>query len=147
LVHSALSAAREVPEIQPAVLVVTLDPCRDTLSRLPHIAASWDFGEDAYLLGGDVTTVEAALDAWEVERSRDERTGDIAHPSLAYVIDREGSIAFVTTGITTQVVEALQLLGPPSSATHSRGAGCPEHQAGHHATHTAQRSGATADGH
>jgi hypothetical protein len=37
--------------------------------------------------------VEAALDAWDVPRTRDLATGEVTHPSLVYVIDAAGRIA------------------------------------------------------
>jgi protein SCO1 len=82
-----------------SVVVVTLDPWRDTPDRLPAVAGRWTIaGPLDHLLGGTVDEVEAALDAWNVARSRDPRTGDVAHPSLTYVLDREGTIAFATLG-------------------------------------------------
>lgn len=79
----------------PVVLVVTLDPWRDTPSRLPHIASSWSLPAGAHLLGGSVADVEAALDAWKIERRRDERTGEIVHPTSVYIVDRAGQLAWI----------------------------------------------------
>jgi cytochrome oxidase Cu insertion factor (SCO1/SenC/PrrC family) len=110
IVHSVRKAAEELEELDPAVLVVTVDPWRDTPRRLPHIAASWRLGPDAHLLGGDVATVEATLDAWAVARSRDPRTGEIAHPSLVYLIDHAGRVAFALTGDVGQIVGAARRL-------------------------------------
>ena len=85
--------------IATAVLIVTLDPWRDTPSRLPHIAARWRLPDrNAWLLGGDVADVEATLDAWEIPRKRDLRTGEVTHPALAYIVDRDGRIAFAASG-------------------------------------------------
>jgi cytochrome oxidase Cu insertion factor (SCO1/SenC/PrrC family) len=84
---------------EPAVLVVTLDPWRDTPSRLPALAQSWGLPADhAWVLSGAVEEVEAALDAWEVPRSRNLTTGEVTHPSLVYVIDAEGRLAYASTG-------------------------------------------------
>jgi len=82
----------------PAVLVVTLDPWRDTPARLPFIADAWRLGPDAAILGGDVARVEAALDAWGVARWRDPRTGEVVHPSLVYVVDGGGRLAYAAAG-------------------------------------------------
>jgi cytochrome oxidase Cu insertion factor (SCO1/SenC/PrrC family) len=43
-----------------------------------------------------VEEVEAVLDAWNVARTRNPATGDVAHPSLTYLLDAEGRIAFAT---------------------------------------------------
>ncbi|MBR9988202.1 MAG: SCO family protein [Gemmatimonadetes bacterium] len=90
------------------VLVVTLDPWRDTPSRLPAMAKSWGLpAADAWVLGGSVDDVEGALDAWEVPRVRDMTTGEITHPSLVYIIDRDGRIAYATTGGSAAIVNLV----------------------------------------
>lgn len=48
---------------EPVMIVLTLDPWRDTPARLPALASAWGLGPDAYLLSGEVVEVEAALDA------------------------------------------------------------------------------------
>lgn len=98
VVHSALEAAEAVAELDPVVLVVTLDPWRDTPSRLGYLASQWNLGANAFVLGGTVDEVEAALDRWNVARERDPRTGDIAHPPLLYIVGRDGRIAYATNG-------------------------------------------------
>jgi protein SCO1/2 len=101
VVRHALEAQAKLAndERRPAVLIVTLDPWRDTPSRLGPMAAAWMLADqDAWVLGGTVENVEAALDAWRVPRTRDARTGEVTHPSLVYVVDRHGRIAFAATG-------------------------------------------------
>ncbi len=78
----------------PAIVVVTLDPWRDTPARLPALAREWALPEGALVLGGSVPEVEAALDAWQVARSRDARTGEITHAPMIYVLGTRGRIAF-----------------------------------------------------
>jgi cytochrome oxidase Cu insertion factor (SCO1/SenC/PrrC family) len=83
----------------PVVVIVTLDPWRDTPSRLPALAASWQLpANDAWLLSGSVEQVQHALTAWNIPRTRDARTGEITHPSLVYVIDQNRRIVFASTG-------------------------------------------------
>jgi len=95
----------------PAVLVVTLDPWRDTPSRLAAMAAAWNIaGPHAWVLGGAVDAVEATLDAWRVPRTRDLTTGEVTHPSLIYVVDREGRIAFTATGGASLLAELARRL-------------------------------------
>lgn len=102
LVRDALGAQATLRDEKsdggPAVLVVTLDPWRDTPARLPHIARAWDMPSDAYLLGGGVAQVEAVLDAWSVPRTRDPSTGEITHASIVYVLDERGRITSVASG-------------------------------------------------
>ena len=93
---------------QPAVLVITVDPWRDTPSRLETIAQQWRLPDDAWVLSGPIEDVEATLDAWQIPRIRDERTGDVTHPSLVYVVDRHGRIAFASTGDTETLIALLR---------------------------------------
>jgi protein SCO1 len=109
LVQDALHAQRE-DGAEPVVLVVTLDPWRDTPARLPHVAAAWGLEGDAYLLGGAVADVESVLDAWQVPRARDPQTGEVSHPALTYVIDADGRIAYASTGARATLAELLRRL-------------------------------------
>lgn len=113
LVRNALEARAALLEegIATNVVVVTLDPWRDRPSRLPAIAAGWGLPDaGAWLLSGPVEAVEAVLDAWEVPRSRDTRTGEVTHPSLTWVIDAEGRIAYASTGGTAALVSLVRRL-------------------------------------
>jgi len=92
MVYDVLAAAagRAVP------VFVTLDPWRDTPSRLASIAEAWEFPADALLLSGEVETVEFVLNRWRVPRVRNERTGELIHPTVAYVLDADGQMRYQT---------------------------------------------------
>ena len=110
LVRNALRARESLAgtAAEPAVVVVTLDPWRDTPSRLPAMARDWEFpATGAWILGGEVAEVEAALDAWDVPRTRDESNGAVTHPALTYILDRDGRLAYATTGDTETLVALL----------------------------------------
>lgn len=96
VVREALAAQREAPGA--VLLVVTLDPWRDTPSRLPSLAVQWQLGADAYVLGGDTLEVQAALDRWEIPRTRDAATGDVTHATFVYLIDRAGRLRWRAPG-------------------------------------------------
>jgi protein SCO1/2 len=98
IVRDAIAALEHAAEVRPALLVVTLDPWRDTPSRLPAIAASWELPDDAHVLSGGVEAVERTLDAWGIARDRDERTGEIVHPTSVFIVDARGRLAFVASG-------------------------------------------------
>lgn len=106
VVEASLEARDRLAEAgtPPAVVVITLDPWRDTPSRLPHLAEQWGLDGDAHVLSGPVEAVEAALDGWKIARERDPATGDVTHPALVYVLDREGRIAFASTGRPADLV-------------------------------------------
>jgi cytochrome oxidase Cu insertion factor (SCO1/SenC/PrrC family) len=101
LVREVLEAQRLAAEAgaeRPAVVVLTVDPWRDPPSRLAHAARVWSLDDDAHVLSGAIDRVLAELEAWEVSIQRHPRTGDVVHPALVYVLDRDGRIAFVATG-------------------------------------------------
>lgn len=100
LVRDLLRARELAGDAAPVALVVTLDPWRDTPSRLPTIARQWDLPSDAFVAGGDTALVIATLTHWNVPLQRDLRTGEIAHPTVVYVLDREGRIAYAASGST-----------------------------------------------
>jgi cytochrome oxidase Cu insertion factor (SCO1/SenC/PrrC family) len=91
----------------PRVVVVTLDPWRDTPSRLPYLAEFWKIGEDGYVLSAGVDDVTRVLDAWNVARDRDLDTGDVLHPLLTYVLDASGRIAFASSGGVAALTELV----------------------------------------
>ncbi len=110
VVHDILSACDRLIDLDPAVLVVTLDPWRDVPSRLAHIAGQWRLDGRGHVLSGSVDQVERVLDAWRVDRARDLATGDVIHPRLIYMIDREGRVAHATSATTEQLIALARRL-------------------------------------
>jgi cytochrome oxidase Cu insertion factor (SCO1/SenC/PrrC family) len=96
--------------VPPPVLIVTLDPWRDTPSRLESIASSWRLDADAHVLSGPPDAVERTLNAWRVPRTRNQRTGDISHPSIVYIVNAEGRITYVVPGGAEAIVAAVRAL-------------------------------------
>jgi len=85
-------------------VALTLDPWRDTPSRLPAMAEQWSVAEGDFVLSGSVDAVEEALTAWGVVRARDEATGNVVHPALVYLVERDGTVAYASSGATEQLV-------------------------------------------
>jgi cytochrome oxidase Cu insertion factor (SCO1/SenC/PrrC family) len=110
VVHDVRQARQRLSEAAPVMLVVTLDPWRDVPSRLPTIAGLWNMSGEEYVLSGAVDEVEATLDAWNIPRSRDLATGDITHPRLVYLIDRDGKIAYATNAGVDAIVDLVTRL-------------------------------------
>lgn len=114
VVNSAVSARDRIaatsPERTPAVIVVTLDPWRDTPSRLPAMARQWGMEGDAHVLSGTPDDVERVLNKWRIPRVRNGKTGDLSHPSLAYVIAPNGKIAYAVNGTAEQLIAAVRAL-------------------------------------
>jgi cytochrome oxidase Cu insertion factor (SCO1/SenC/PrrC family) len=92
LVHEVLTAQRALPD--PVVIVVTLDPWRDTPSRIESIEERWGMEDDAWVASGSVPQVESTLEAWGIDRSRNPRNGDLVHIPRVFLIDRAGNLAY-----------------------------------------------------
>ncbi len=97
-----LSTMRDLQGVRK--IVVTLDPWRDTCGSLSGIADVWDLGT-ARVLSGDPEQVARLTEAFSVPVSRDEKTGEIFHPALVFVLDQE---ARVTYGFTDPPLEWIQ---------------------------------------
>jgi len=110
IVSDVLGARQQAGELAPVVLIVTLDPWRDTPHRLPTIARQWMIEDEAHVLSGDPELVERALNAWRVPRTRNGKTGEIVHPSVVYVIDAGGRIAYVVSGGARTIAAAVRSL-------------------------------------
>jgi cytochrome oxidase Cu insertion factor (SCO1/SenC/PrrC family) len=110
IVNDVLNVRDNLPGRDPVILIVTLDPWRDTPSRLRSIAARWGVTGDVHILSGAPEVVERTLNAWRIPRVRNERTGDLSHPSLVYVVGPDGRIAYAVNGpepVIRAAVEAL----------------------------------------
>lgn len=110
LVSEVLGARDALTTRKPVVLIVTLDPWRDTPSRLPSMAERWGAKGDVHVLSGAPDSVERVLNAWRIPRARNERTGDLSHPSVVYVIGPDGRIAYVVSGSQAVVRAAVEAL-------------------------------------
>jgi len=115
VVHQVRSTRLEAsPEL--AIVVVSLDPWRDTPGRLPALLEQYQLDPDRdFVLSGPVEAVEAALDAWRIPRERDSTSGDIIHPSLVYLVEPDGTIAYGSTGGVTQMISLARRLRPAAS--------------------------------
>lgn len=110
VVSDVLTAQRRLADRSPVVVVLTLDPWRDTPSRLRAIADSWSMGTDAHALSGPPEAVERVLNAWRVPRIRNEKTGDLSHPAIVYVLGPDGRIAYVVQGNAAAITAAVHAL-------------------------------------
>lgn len=96
VVNIVREAAAELGPEEVPVVVVSLDPWRDTPSSLPSLAAAWKLDEipGARVLSGEVDDVLAVLEAWNMPIQRDPKTGEIDHPGLVTVLAPDGSRAY-----------------------------------------------------
>jgi len=100
------------------VLLVSLDPWRDTPASLAGIARQWQLPSHVRVLTARrPADVLAVADAFGVAHDRDEKTGDISHPGLVFVVDADGRLAYTFNNPSAAwVTEALARVG----ATHAR---------------------------
>lgn len=110
VVHQARATRLELEGEWP-IVVLSLDPWRDTPSRLPALVEQFELdpGTD-FVVSGSVDDVNAALDAWGIPRERDETTGDVTHPGIVYIVDSEGALAFGSSGGVEQMVSLARRL-------------------------------------
>lgn len=102
LVRSVQEARRATEAENPVVLLMTLDPWRDTPAALPSLAAKWGLGSNEILLSGSPQDVNAALDAYGVPRERDARSGEVVHPALVKIINSKGRVAYTFNGASSR---------------------------------------------
>ena len=107
VVHETLAARRESGRSDVPVLVVTVDPWRDTPERLAAMAVEWGLDPGDRVLSGSVTEVEGTLDRLGIGRRRDERTGDIEHAATVLVLDERGYIEWRLDGGWSRLPELL----------------------------------------
>jgi protein SCO1/2 len=110
IVSEVLDARRQIEAARPAILVVTLDPWRDTPGRLPSIAEAWKLDGDAHVLSGAPDAVERTLNAWRVPRTRNMKTGDVLHPAIIYIVSADGRITYVLNGGADAIASAVRAL-------------------------------------
>ncbi|MBI2207633.1 MAG: SCO family protein [Candidatus Rokubacteria bacterium] len=100
------------------VLLVSLDPWRDTPSALAGIARQWHLPPHFRVLTARRPDEALAVaDAFGVAHERDDRTGDITHPGLVFVVDADGRLAYTFNNPSAAwVTEALARV----RVTHAR---------------------------
>jgi protein SCO1/2 len=109
-VRAARDAVRRLGDRGAVLVVVTLDPWRDTPARLPYLADGWGLGERMHLVGGDVPSVERTLSAWRVPRVRNTATGDLSHPAIVYVVSPAGRLVYALGPDADAIVAAVGAL-------------------------------------
>jgi len=107
LVHDLLAARARGRHPALRLVIVTLDPWRDTPERLPALAAQWGLATSDRILSGTVAEVEQSLDALGIARRRNETTGDIDHVGTVLLLDGRGHIVWRVDGGWGQVDELL----------------------------------------
>jgi len=93
VIREILRLRSETGRARIPLVIVTVDPWRDVPARLASIAAGWNLAPGDRVLSGTIAEVNTALDAWGVARRRDEQTGEVVHPLVAFLVHRGGRAA------------------------------------------------------
>jgi protein SCO1/2 len=107
VVHDLQAARARANRLEVPLLIVTLDPWRDTPDRLPTVAAKWALSPKDRILSGSVLEVERTLDVLGIGRRRDETTGAIDHGGTVMILDHRGHVIWRLDGGWDRVGELL----------------------------------------
>jgi protein SCO1/2 len=99
IVSHLMTARRGAHREHIPILILTLDPWRDTPDRLPTLAQHWALANGDRVLSGEIADVNRLLDVLGIGRRRDERDGVIAHGSTVLLLDRRGRVAWRADGV------------------------------------------------
>jgi cytochrome oxidase Cu insertion factor (SCO1/SenC/PrrC family) len=105
IVHDLLALRDEAGWPDVPIVVVTLDPWRDTPDRLASIARHWGLASNDRVLSGSVAEVEALLDAAGVHRTRNQQTGNVDHLTTVLVVSSESRMLWRGVGGGRAMVE------------------------------------------
>lgn len=98
IVKDLIAARRAAGRSDVRLVVITLDPWRDTPDRLPHLATQWELAPGDRVLSGSVGDVDAALTALGIGRARNETTGAVEHGATVMFLSERGRIAWRLDG-------------------------------------------------
>lgn len=104
LVEKLKRVHEEVGHEKSAVYIISLDPWRDTIAALADMHKEWNLPETMHVLSGSPDEVNRVLDAFNIPRSRDEKTGEVVHPALVDVIDPEGRLSYIFNGASQKLL-------------------------------------------
>ena len=110
IVSDLSRARRTAGRADVQLVVLTLDPWRDTPDRLSSLGAHWDLGVGDRVLSGSVANVEQVLDSLGIGRRRNETTGDIEHGGTVLLVNSRGRVEWRIDGGWDQVGGLLQQL-------------------------------------
>lgn len=94
LISSAKNALLSFPNDSIQLVVVTIDPWRDTPSALQSIHEKWKLPENAVVLSGSEKEIQNVLADYNYSSERDEKTGDVIHPATMYLISADGTLSY-----------------------------------------------------
>lgn len=115
IVHDLRIARTSADRAKIPIIVITIDPWRDTPARLSTIASQWELDAGDRVLSGTIEQVEAALDLLRVARTRDTVTGDVEHVTVVMAVDGNGVVNQRLDGGWGRLRELVASLSRPVS--------------------------------
>lgn len=88
------NAGRNAGRAELPLVILTLDPWRDTPERLFGMARHWGVEPGDRVLSGGVGDVELILDELRIDRRRSETTGDIDHGTTVMLVNERGRVTW-----------------------------------------------------
>jgi len=107
IVNDLHAVRRTLGRLDVPLVIVTLDPWRDTPERLPTLAKHWQLQPGDRVLSGSVADVSRLLDELGIGRRRSDITGDVDHATTVLILER-GSIAWRVDGGAFGVSDLLK---------------------------------------
>ncbi len=107
IVHDILAIRKSTGRSEVPLVVVTLDPWRDTPDRLSTMTEGWHLGPGDRVFSGKVADVQRALNQLGIGRRRNDTTGDIEHGPTAMLLDGHGRIRYRFEGGLGNLAELL----------------------------------------
>jgi protein SCO1/2 len=96
-----------------AVVAFSLNPEADTRELRAMTARMYGMKSQFHFVSGVPSEVNALLDKLNVSRTRDEKSGQIMHSNLFFLLDREGRIAYrlsLSQNESSWLISALRVL-------------------------------------
>lgn len=94
IVTDLRTARRNAGRAELPLVILTLDPWRDTPERLSGMARHWGVEPGDRVLSGGVRDVELVLDELGIGRRRSETTGDIDHGTTVMLVNERGRVTW-----------------------------------------------------
>ncbi|MEZ4585454.1 MAG: SCO family protein [Gemmatimonadales bacterium] len=114
IIRDLLAARADAGRSDLPLVVVTLDPWRDSPELIASVAERWRLAGEDRVLAGPVEEVNRVLDGLGISRRRDGATGGVDHQATVIGVDAEGRIVWRLDGGWAGVRGLLPALGSPA---------------------------------
>lgn len=121
LTRTIINVMGKLPAEKTYAWFFTLDPWRDTPNLISQQASIWNLPINAYLISDRPYSIQKTLDTLKVPRSRNEKTGEVTHPGLVYVINQKGQIEYMFNNPSPEwLLQAVQRILANDNITETK---------------------------